>query len=107
MYQAWRSKIVKYSDSFLCPFAVIGRKTYIQCLTRSHNLIQGLHCFFQWRIRIKAVGIEDIHVLQSHSFEALITASYKIFFRSEEHTSELQSRENLVCRLLLEKQNTE
>src|SRR5690606_41885328 len=27
--------------------------------------------------------------------------------RSEEHTSELQSRENLVCRLLLEKINVE
>src|SRR5690606_41856260 len=27
------------------------------------------------------------------------------FDRSEEHTSELQSRENLVCRLLLEKKN--
>src|SRR5436309_7288279 len=27
--------------------------------------------------------------------------------RSEEHTSELQSRENLVCRLLLEKKNPE
>src|SRR5207302_2415587 len=27
--------------------------------------------------------------------------------RSEEHTSELQSRENLVCRLLLEKKKTE
>ena len=26
-------------------------------------------------------------------------------FRSEEHTSELQSRRNLVCRLLLEKKN--
>src|SRR5690606_39718485 len=26
-----------------------------------------------------------------------------VFERSEEHTSELQSRENLVCRLLLEK----
>src|SRR5690606_39649379 len=26
--------------------------------------------------------------------------------RSEEHTSELQSRENLVCRLLLEQKNT-
>ena len=26
--------------------------------------------------------------------------------RSEEHTSELQSRRNLVCRLLLEKKNT-
>src|SRR5690606_41028368 len=28
---------------------------------------------------------------------------YRICQRSEEHTSELQSRENLVCRLLLEK----
>src|SRR5690625_6012307 len=27
--------------------------------------------------------------------------------RSEEHTSELQSRRQLVCRLLLEKQNTD
>src|SRR6266511_5855544 len=26
--------------------------------------------------------------------------------RSEEHTSELQSRENIVCRLLLENKNT-
>src|SRR5690606_41385379 len=31
---------------------------------------------------------------------------YKSAIRSEEHTSELQSRENLVCRLLLEKKNT-
>src|SRR5690625_6688211 len=28
---------------------------------------------------------------------------YKVWFRSEEHTSELQSRGHLVCRLLLEK----
>src|SRR5690606_40653135 len=30
-----------------------------------------------------------------------------IFTRSEEHTSELQSRENLVCRPLLEKKHTQ
>src|SRR5690606_41008792 len=30
---------------------------------------------------------------------------YAMATRSEEHTSELQSRENLVCRLLLEKKN--
>src|SRR2546429_734951 len=29
-----------------------------------------------------------------------------VFFRSEEHTSELQSRLHLVCRLLLEKKKT-
>src|SRR5215475_15530574 len=31
------------------------------------------------------------------------TTAVAMPFRSEEHTSELQSRENLVCRLLLEK----
>src|SRR2546430_11305712 len=29
-----------------------------------------------------------------------------LLFRSEEHTSELQSQSNIVCRLLLEKKNT-
>src|SRR5690606_25990366 len=34
---------------------------------------------------------------------SLTQASRRAWERSEEHTSELQSRENLVCRLLLEK----
>src|SRR5439155_25124070 len=34
-------------------------------------------------------------------------ARVRLGFRSEEHTSELQSRGHLVCRLLLEKKNTE
>src|SRR5690606_39735436 len=33
------------------------------------------------------------------------TRLLRLAARSEEHTSELQSRENLVCRLLLEKKN--
>src|SRR5699024_12112789 len=33
----------------------------------------------------------------------LLVTSDRDFFRSEEHTSELQSRFDLVCRLLLEK----
>src|SRR5690606_41035542 len=33
----------------------------------------------------------------------LFLVTFKLVIRSEEHTSELQSRENLVCRLLLEK----
>src|SRR5690606_42133440 len=35
------------------------------------------------------------------------TRSRRTRVRSEEHTSELQSRENLVCRLLLEKKTKE
>src|SRR5690606_32414568 len=41
--------------------------------------------------------------LDIDSREALIHAINGYEGRSEEHTSELQSRENLVCRLLLEK----
>src|SRR5690606_41768390 len=36
-------------------------------------------------------------------FSVAFSAEFLSVKRSEEHTSELQSRENLVCRLLLEK----
>src|SRR5207302_2687570 len=36
----------------------------------------------------------------------VVGGNEKADVRSEEHTSELQSRENLVCRLLLEKKKT-
>src|SRR5690349_22841422 len=35
------------------------------------------------------------------------TPEYSLRWRSEEHTSELQSRRDLVCRLLLEKKKSE
>src|SRR3712207_8365944 len=35
----------------------------------------------------------------------MVKAGEKAYVRSEEHTSELQSRQYLVCRLLLEKKN--
>src|SRR6266513_6424470 len=38
-----------------------------------------------------------------HHFEVLVARDPDLHGRSEEHTSELQSRFDLVCRLLLEK----
>src|SRR5690606_41690130 len=38
-----------------------------------------------------------------YTFLKYFQFDYLFLHRSEEHTSELQSRENLVCRLLLEK----
>src|SRR2546430_9061913 len=43
-------------------------------------------------------------VLMPRIFSSVKTTAKKAFQRSEEHTSELQSQSNLVCRLLLEKQ---
>src|SRR2546427_5966330 len=41
--------------------------------------------------------------LAQKSFRAKVTKEAPACVRSEEHTSELQSQSNLVCRLLLEK----
>src|SRR3712207_8609515 len=57
--------------------------------------------------------VADVHVLQSggetvyHAIDSHLKRQCRIVkrarIRSEEHTSELQSRQYLVCRLLLEK----
>src|SRR5207302_10311126 len=62
--------------------------------------------WLQWRGNTDSIVLTDLgdvrrqiltaEVLRSESADARLP-------RSEEHTSELQSRENLVCRLLLEK----
>src|SRR3712207_9009831 len=44
--------------------------------------------------------------LVGHAGELVIDGSRRDLGRSEEHTSELQSRQYLVCRLLLEKKKT-
>src|SRR5690606_40388405 len=58
-------------------------------LQRAAGQLRGLGC---------GVSLDDFGT----GFSSL---SQLLALRSEEHTSELQSRENLVCRLLLEKKN--
>src|SRR5690606_41601168 len=50
-------------------------------------------------------SLRSLPPLSVSSVRVSETTSTAILSRSEEHTSELQSRENLVCRLLLEKKN--
>src|SRR5438874_12713943 len=51
--------------------------------------------FWASGIYLRAAGVTDVFPNEPRSIE-----------RSEEHTSELQSRRDLVCRLLLEKKKT-
>src|SRR5690606_41623552 len=51
-------------------------------------------------------GLRRLSLLHGHARRAAWGELYRAqAARSEEHTSELQSRENLVCRLLLGKKN--
>src|SRR3989475_5979767 len=55
-----------------------------------------------WREILPGDHVRDLaqRLLDTHELRA---ADSQIAYRSEEHTSELQSQSNLVCRLLLEK----
>src|SRR5690606_40627490 len=47
--------------------------------------------------------VENTFNPAASAYPSILDAAHAAGLRSEEHTSELQSRENLVCRLLLEK----
>src|SRR5690606_42057590 len=57
-----------------------------------------------WRTKfLRTVGQAYARAPHAPEVLALLDTALPEEARSEEHTSELQSRENLVCRLLLEK----
>src|SRR5436305_4436599 len=51
-------------------------------------------------------GSAAVRVLSSSLVVGQVAVALVLLTRSEEHTSELQSRPHLVCRLLLEKKKT-
>src|SRR5690606_41763963 len=66
--------------------------------------LRGLRAYKNWQQTIQARTIDEMWGNPRASRRPrLARALEDIVQRSEEHTSELQSRENLVCRLLLEK----
>src|SRR5207302_10642073 len=78
-----------------------------------HDALPILHAQRLRHAGAELVGLnqhrdERDHVLDAGALAEIlegVSAGVEDVIRSEEHTSELQSRENLVCRLLLEKKN--
>src|SRR3712207_8299358 len=60
-----------------------------------------------FRSLLFALGAPEVSNEVRNAADAAVNASLRVLeqARSEEHTSELQSRQYLVCRLLLEKKN--
>src|SRR5690554_7111307 len=85
------------------PFYIVIAATFQQLLTRNKRVSSGCIVLFD----------EAFNNMDESRIEAMMkyysSLSIQIIFaipptrRSEEHTSELQSRPHLVCRLLLEK----
>src|SRR5690606_41827851 len=78
--------------STLFPYTTLFRsnRTQIKSLEESYT---------HWMVYRYA----DVLLMKAEALNGLNRGQEALDLRSEEHTSELQSRENLVCRLLLEK----
>src|SRR5690606_42014021 len=76
---------------YSCPAGCDDTNSDANCLARTE--LSG-NCSVNERDRMRAGKVESLGPLRTSPGHTS---------RSEEHTSELQSRENLVCRLLLEK----
>src|SRR5690554_1307728 len=96
-------KLAGRSQGLLRPFGILG----ILLVSIYGGYFNGglgivlLALFALW-------GLTDIHAMNGlkNGQSFVLSAVSVVIFRSEEHTSELQSRPHLVCRLLLEKKNT-
>src|SRR3712207_7670916 len=72
------------------------------------TLFRSIVALFQWGWLSDLTGVQPgpIETWVPMMLFAVVfglSMDYEVFLRSEEHTSELQSRQYLVCRLLLEK----
>src|SRR5690606_41168064 len=91
---------------FLLTMPSVAQKTYFVKDKDTHNPIAYCSVYTVdglFKINSEqdgSFGVPDEFLKNTFVFDAV---GYEPKQRSEEHTSELQSRENLVCRLLLEK----
>src|SRR5690606_39427327 len=67
------------------------------------SIYKGIVKTYKPNIHAYFIDIGEETELYLHESDCLDASEMHVGDRSEEHTSELQSRENLVCRLLLEK----
>src|SRR5256886_5444892 len=90
--------------STLFPYTTLFRsfRPYIESLDRQRIILVLTRGECQVAVRRSQVRV-DLHRFQEF---LLCVGELFLFERSEEHTSELQSQSNLVCRLLLEKKKT-
>ena len=61
-------------------FGLVGRvsgKPHVKRLALAHDVHQSLHRFFQRCLRVVTMGIEHVHVIQAHTYKALVETGHE------------------------------
>src|SRR3712207_7533652 len=91
--------------STLFPYTTLFRST-----SSKKNIFASSYEVYTALLTNNVIDLDQLPSAKSGTVSAKLYSSYRsrrksVLKRSEEHTSELQSRQYLVCRLLLEKKN--
>src|SRR2546427_5116892 len=90
--------------STLFPYTTLFRSTDAVDLVLFLSLVSGRNPQYLIEEQVRAVPFLARNAVPTLSTGYILIDGGRV--RSEEHTSELQSQSNLVCRLLLEKKKT-
>src|SRR3712207_7922782 len=98
-----RSTLFPYTTLFRSQMDAINRSNSLLELDLNGQILSANDSFLNLMQYTKEELIGKSYEIFIPHEERTLTDNIEILSRSEEHTSELQSRQYLVCRLLLEK----
>src|SRR5699024_12061931 len=98
--------IPRPSPSTLSPYTTLFRSPVIARTAAMHIADNTCIFFITKRSSLSLKIFLQVAPENNNGFIQIVGLLRLLIFRSEEHTSELQSRLDIVCRLLLENNNT-
>src|SRR2546427_7073481 len=84
-------------------FSLLGVFIGVASLIAAWSIVNGVNRYMTEKFAQTLYGVNTFQLRRRPMFTPNVPDSVWRAWRSEEHTSELQSQSNLVCRLLLEK----
>ena len=72
----------RISTRALCLFRVVGGDAHVEGFALPDGGVERAHRLLERRLRIEAVTVEDVHVLEPHALEGGVQAGEQIFARA-------------------------
>src|SRR6476619_1856580 len=77
-----RAEATKNSGGFRRLRGTIGGNPDVKRLALADRRFERRHRLLKWRVRVKAVRLKDIDIVEAKSFEALVETGEKLFAAS-------------------------